>query len=75
MFSKEISAPKVFEYMFINCFLVFGVRRVAFYYDVFIISFLFRCFALTAELTNGTFVGMRGCIFGAASNCNASACN
>ena len=76
MFVKLIYAPgKVLEYMYINCFLVLGVRRAAFHCDVFIISFLFRCMSLTAELTNGTFVGMRGCFSGAADNCNTSACN
>lgn len=35
----------------------------------------FICIALTAELTNGTLVGMRGCFTGSAGNCTTSACN
>ena len=62
---------KSLEYMYINL----DVRRVTFDCDVFIISFLFRCIALTAELTNGTFIGMRGCFYRASGNCSTSACN
>ena len=40
----------------------------------FIISFMFRCVALTAELTNGTFVGIRGCFYGDAGKCNITDC-
>ena len=36
----------------------------------------FRCIALTAELTNGTLVGIRGCYPSNAGECtNISACN
>ena len=62
--------------VYINCYLVLGVRRAAFDCDVFIILFMCRCIALTAELTNGTFVGMRGCLPATAGNCSGtSACN
>ena len=36
---------------------------------------LFRCIALTAELTNGTFVGMRGCTSSGTVDCNAEGCD
>ena len=59
-----------------NCFLVLGVRRAAFDCDVFIVLFIFRCIALTAALTNGASVGMRGCFPATAGNCtDTSACN
>lgn len=39
------------------------------------LSSIFRCIALTAELTNGTFVGIRGCYPSNAGECtNISAC-
>ena len=61
--------------MYLNHFLMLGVREKGFDCDVLILSFMFRCIALTAELTNGTFVGMRGCFSTSLGNCTASACN
>ena len=43
---------------------------------IFIFNFFVRCTALTAELMNGTLVGMRGCYPSDGGECtNISACN
>ena len=61
--------------MHLNYFLMLGVREKGFDRDVFILSFMFSCIALIAQLTNGTFVSMRGCFPTAAGNCSTSACD